>query len=101
MTGRNRNERLSDAQRSALWDLGRGYTLHEWCGGGIHRFTLGPPGSTSLLSSLPLRTNVAIALARRRLVRAGRPIGIEMRYELTDRGREVAAEIVAANEATV
>lgn len=92
MTGRNRKERLSDAQRSALWYCARGYA--------IHRSLIGPSGATWLRdpvagdSALPIHHRVLGALLSRGLVEFDQQAGQIVRYRLTPRGKEVAEGIL-------
>lgn len=92
MTGRNRKERLSDAQRSALWYCARGYA--------IHRSLIGPSGACWLRdpakgeSALPLHHRVLDALLARGLVESDAQERGAVRYRLTARGREVADGIL-------
>lgn len=95
MTGRNRNERLSDAQRSALWYLGRGYALSHFDGPGLFPWVM---KHGALAESLALRSQVALALLRRGLVAREGRVRFETRYALTPEGAKVAAEIVAEHE---
>lgn len=90
MTGRNRKERLSDAQRSALWYCARGYS--------IRRSLIGPSGAVWLAESrmngtLPLHHRVLDALLSRGLVEHEEQVGQVVRYRLTSRGKEVAQSL--------
>lgn len=91
MTGRNRKERLSDAQRSALWYCARGYS--------IRRSLVGPSGAVWLAESrmsgtLPLHHRVLDALLSRGLVESDGQDRGSVRYRLTPRGKEVAEGIL-------
>lgn len=94
MTGRNRNQRLSDAQRSALWYMGRGYTLvrgREGAAGSLRLVDL--RGGVEWGSGLAVARRVLDALLSRGLVELTGETRTALNYKLTANGREVAAEI--------
>lgn len=100
MTGRNRNQRLSDAQRSAVWYMDRGYSLV--------RGKVGPAGSLNLVdyrlgggwgSRLPIARRVLDALLSRGLVELSSETKTTLAYRLTGKGRAVADEVRARMEA--
>lgn len=89
MTGRNRSEKLSDAQRSALWYAARGYQ--------IHRGKAGPSGAVWLRAphgggTLAIHHFVLKALLSRSLVEVDRDAGGSVAYRMTEKGKEVARE---------
>jgi hypothetical protein len=91
VNGRNRNQRLSEPQRSALWYLWRGhYTISmqsdpamgAWF---VARDARGPAVRRSVVGALVLRGLVAVD--------GGRKGRLAPYYGLTDEGRRVAREV--------
>lgn len=96
MTGRGRDARLSDAQRSALWYLGCGYRIHRGKIGPAGAVWLKRPGEAG--GSLAVAHRVLDALLSRGLVEFDYDAGGSRAYRLTTKGRAVADEIRAQHE---
>lgn len=87
-----KKDRLADAQRSALWYVGRGYRLMRRNRSGSV-WLEAPDGG-----ALPIAHRVLDALLNRALVEFASKRGMDDAYKLTELGRETAAEIVAKAE---